>query len=234
MKIRIMSDVGDDNETANNLAINTFQITKTKLYVPVVTLNTDDKKKLSDLLSKRFKMSVFWKEYKSKIETYTADLKRILLGSSFQVVNRLFVLTYRNADGDGKIYMKIPRTYALPRVELTKFIALIDGLGFYDNPVSDKTTKYEELLKLTTVKDEDHPTGCLLDYKYYKDHYLIIACDLPKQKELDADPRIIQQLECILMLKRNAQDLTILEKFKETVLEFSKGTTSVLSTYKYG
>ena len=55
----IMSDVGDDNETVNNLAIHTFQITKTELYVPVVTLNTDDNKKLSDLLSKGFKRLVF-------------------------------------------------------------------------------------------------------------------------------------------------------------------------------
>ena len=78
--------------------------------------------------------------------------------------------------------MKIPRTYALPRVGLTKFNVLIDGLGFYDNPVSNKITKYEEILKLITGKDENHPTGCLLDYIYYKNHYSIIACGLSKQR----------------------------------------------------
>ena len=46
--------------------------------------------------------------------------------------------------------MKSPRTYALRRVKLTKFNALIDGRNFYDQPISSEITKYEELLKLTT------------------------------------------------------------------------------------
>ena len=87
----IISNVGangnDDNDT------NTFQITKTEFYVPGVTLKTDDNLKLTKFLSKGFKISVFWNKYKSKIETHTLDnsnLKIILLGSSFQGVNRLF------------------------------------------------------------------------------------------------------------------------------------------------
>ena len=48
-----------------------FQITKTELYVPAVTLNTDNNKKFSDLLKKGYKRSVFWNEYKSKIQTET-------------------------------------------------------------------------------------------------------------------------------------------------------------------
>ena len=47
--------------------------------------------KLTKLLSKGFKRSVFWNEYKSKIETRELDnnnLIRILLDSSFQGVNR--------------------------------------------------------------------------------------------------------------------------------------------------
>ena len=52
----------------SNVAGNTtFKITKTELYVPVVTLNTNDNLKLTKLLSKGFKRSVFWNEYKSKI-----------------------------------------------------------------------------------------------------------------------------------------------------------------------
>ena len=70
--------------TQNN---STFKITKTELYVPVVTLSTDNNKKLSDLLKKEFKRSVFWNEYKSKIQTVRADAndndKRILLNASF-------------------------------------------------------------------------------------------------------------------------------------------------------
>ena len=82
--------------------------------------------------------------------------------------------------------MKIPRRYALPRVNLTKLYILIDGRNFYDQTFSDEITKYNELIKLTTGKSEDYATGCLLDYQYYKDHYFVTACDLSKQKGLDA------------------------------------------------
>ena len=42
----------------------TFTITDTKLYVPVVTLLAEDNVKLSKLLSKGFKRSVYWNKYK--------------------------------------------------------------------------------------------------------------------------------------------------------------------------
>ena len=77
-------------------------------------------------------------------------------------------------------------------------------------------------------KGEDYITGYLLDYKYLKDQYQLIACDLSKQKELDADPRAIQQREFYCMLDTDSQILTVLKKSKETVLEFYKGTAKVL------
>ena len=42
----------------------TFTITDTKLYVPVVTLKTEDNTKLSKLLSRVFKRPTYWNEYK--------------------------------------------------------------------------------------------------------------------------------------------------------------------------
>ena len=33
--------------------------------------------------------------------------------------------------------------------------------------------------------------GCLLDYDYIKHYYRLIAADLSRQKELDADPKVI-------------------------------------------
>ena len=77
-------------------------------------------------------------------------------------------------------------------------------------------------------KGEDYTTECLLDYKYFKDHYQVIACDLSKEKELDADPRIIQQLEFNFMLDTNALILVVSEKSKETIFEFSRGKTRIL------
>ena len=60
------------------------------------------------------------------------------------------------------------------------------------------------------------------------DYYKFIAIDLSKQKGLDVDRRAIQQIEFYGMLKTNSQVCTVLEKSKETVLEFYKGTAKVL------
>ena len=49
---------------SNTATATTFQITKTVLYVPVVTLNTENDKKLNELLRKGFKRLIFWNEHK--------------------------------------------------------------------------------------------------------------------------------------------------------------------------
>ena len=85
-----------------------------------------------------------------------------------------------------------------------------------------------EIRKTVTGQGNDYTTGCLLDYQYFKDHYQLIAIYLSKQKELDADSRAVQQIEFYGMLKTNLQVCTILEKSKETMLEFYKGTAKVL------
>ena len=43
-------------------------------------------------------------------------------------------------------------------------------------------------------KGEDYTTGSLLDFNYFDKHYKLVAVDLSKQKELDPDPRAIQQV----------------------------------------
>ena len=37
----------------------------------------------------------------------------------------------------------------------------------------------------------------MLDHDYIKNHYTLIAVDLSRQKELDADPKEIQQVELV-------------------------------------
>ena len=49
-------------------------------------------------------------------------------------------------------------------------------------------------------KGEDYTTRSLLDYDYFHKHYKLVAFDLSKQQELDADPRAIQQIEFKYML----------------------------------
>ena len=72
-------------------------------------------------------------------------------------------------------------------------------------------------------------TGCSRDYVYFKNGFWLITADLIKQKALDPDPKAIQQV--IFTGKLDDEVLTvfyILEKSKETILKFSKGTTKVL------
>ena len=58
--------------------------------------------------------------------------------------------------------------------------------------------------------------------------YRLIAADLSKQKALDADSRAIQQIAFTGKTSADVIIYYILEKSKEAILEFSKGTTKVL------
>ena len=88
--------------------------------------------------------------------------------------------------------------------------------------------QYDKIRKIATGQGDDYRTGCLLDYQYFKDHYNLTTIDLCKQKELGAYLRAIQEIEFYEMLKTNSQVCTILEKSKETTLQFSEETAKVL------
>ena len=105
---------------------------------------------------------------------------------------------------------------------------LIDSRNFYDQPINDSIRKYDEIRKFATGKRDNYATGCLLDYDYFEKNCQLIAIDLSKQRELDADPRAIQQIEFIGILKTRSNVFTILEKSKETILKFNKGTAKVM------
>ena len=105
----------------------------------------------------------------------------------------------------------------------------IDGRNFYDQTINDTTKQYAEFRKISTGQGDNYTTGCLLDFAYFEKDYRLIAVDLSKEKALDADPKAIQQI--IFTGKVDDEALTffyILEKSKETMLQFSKGTTKVL------
>ena len=72
----------------------TFKITDAKLYVPIVTLKTEDNKKLSKLLNEGFKRSIHWNKYKVIFKDYNNEYIRERIDVSFQGVNKLFVLPY--------------------------------------------------------------------------------------------------------------------------------------------
>ena len=69
-------------------------------------------------------------------------------------------------------------------------------------------------------KGEDYIAGSLLDFNYFNEHYKLVAVDLSKQKELDADPRAIQQIEFKYMIGTSSIIYWVLGNSKETILEF--------------
>ena len=124
----------------------------------------------------------------------------------------MFVLaSYNTNNGDNKIERGSYREYFLPRVDITNYSVLINGRNFYNQPINDQIKNYDEIRKIATGKGDDCRTGCLLDYKYFKYYWQLIAVDLSKQKELDADPRAIQQIDFYGILNTNSQVSTVLE-----------------------
>ena len=204
-----------------------FIINDTKLYIPVVTLSKEDNKDFIEQQNKGFQRSIYWNEYKTKEINENADVnvfKYVNLDPSFQVLNRLFVMAYNRANGQPT--RNGQQKYHLPRIDLEKYV-IIDGRKFYDNPIESDIEKYRELKKAMIGKGEDYTTGSLLDFNYFDKHYKLVFVNLSNQKELDADPRAIQQIEFKCMLGTNSGTYWVLEKSKETILGFYKGTIKV-------
>ena len=107
---------------------------------------------------------------------------------------------------------------------------MIDGKNVFDQPINSMTKVYENIRKIAMGQGDNYTTGCLLDYPYFKDHLKVIAIDLSKKQELDADPRAIQQVNFTANLDRdgNTTMFLIVEEEKEDVFEFSQGTVKVL------
>ena len=98
---------------------------------------------------------------------------------------------------------------------------------FMIQPINNSIKQYYEDRKISTGQGDDYTTGCLLDYSYFRKKYRLIAADVSKQKALDADPRAIQQIIFTGKIKatvanRRVVIFYVLEKSKETILEFSK------------
>ena len=75
----------------------TFAITDTKLYVPVVTLSTQDNFKVLQQLKSGIKRVINWNKYLSKPELLAQNQNlNHLVEPSFQGVNRLFLLAFAN------------------------------------------------------------------------------------------------------------------------------------------
>ena len=111
----------------------------------------------------------------------------ILIDPTFTNVNRLFVLAYQNAD-DRQSFSQ----FYLPKVLVRDFNVIIDKIAFFDLPIKTEEEAYEKIIDIS--RNNEYTTGNLLDYDYFKKHYILIAIDSSKQQVLQENDDLIQQI----------------------------------------
>ena len=168
----------------------TFEMAETNLYVPVVTLSTQDNAKLLPQLKNGFQRTISRNKYLAKPEllAQNANLNH-LIEPSFQGINRLFVLAFEN-----DAQRTSNKRYNIPDVEIKDYNVMIDGKNIFDKPVKYSKVTYENIRKIATGQGDNYTTGCLLDYMYFKNYCKMIAVDLSKQQALDADLKQFNKL----------------------------------------
>ena len=126
-----MRAVGNNNDPPAIVAPTRlkFQITDTKLYVPVNTLSKGNDKRLLEQLKSGFKSAIKSNKYRSQmtIQSNNNNLNH-LIDPTFTKVSRLFVLSFeRNKENNVKKDHRdsFPRYY-VPNVEIKYFSVLTD------------------------------------------------------------------------------------------------------------
>ena len=129
--------------TVNPNQAATFAITDTKLYVPVVTLSTQENTKFFQQLKSGFKRVINRNKYLSKPELLAQNPNlNHLVEPSFQGVNRLFVLAFENDDN-----RTVGDRYYLPTVEIKDYNIVINGENFFDQPIKNNKITYDNIRK---------------------------------------------------------------------------------------
>ena len=116
--------VSTNNENQNA----TFAINNTRLYIPVVSLSTQENTKLLQQLKSGFKRIINWNKYLSKPELIAQNPNsNHLVELSVQRVNRLFVLAFEN-----DTQRTSAKDYYLPTVQIKDYNVMINGENFFD------------------------------------------------------------------------------------------------------
>ena len=141
----------------------------------------------------------------------------------------MFILAYDNTAGNDQVFIDSYKKYFLPRVKIENYNIEINGISFYDQPINDSIKQYDDIRKISTGHGDD----CLLDFAYFEKNHRPIAVDLSKQKSLYVDSRAIQEIIFTGKIKATEANTRVMiyyivEKSKEIILQFSKGTKKVL------
>ena len=93
------------------------------------------------------KKTINWNKYQSKVTQQARNRYLDFLNNpSFQSLNRLFVLSFE----DSRVRESY-KQYFLPTVEIKDYNVIIDGRNFFDQPVKNDLTIYDNIRKIAIV-----------------------------------------------------------------------------------
>ena len=142
-----------------------FSITDCKLYVPVVTLQTQHQNQLYKDLKTEISIDFKWSKYRSQMINQTAiNNLNFLIDATFNNVNKSFVLAFPNEE-DRRSFSK----YYTPTVEIKDYNVIIDGERFYEIPIKNKEETYKAITEL--IRSDILRTGNEFDFDYFSEHY---------------------------------------------------------------
>ena len=144
-----------------------FEIEKTKLYVAVVTLSTEDDNKLLEQVKTGFKRTIKWNKYRPEIinQDKNANLN-YSIDPTFSKVNRLFVLPFKNENENENDRVSFKKYY-VPNIEIKGYVFVINGKSFFDVPIKKIEETCEKIIRMSKI--DNYTTNNLLDY--FSNHY---------------------------------------------------------------
>ena len=195
-----------------------FSITDCKLYVPVVTLQTEYQNELYKELKTGISIDFKWNKYRSQmINQIATNNINFLTNPTFNNANRFSVLAFPNEE-DRRSFSK----YYTATVEIKEYNVIIDGEPFYEIPIKNKEETYKAITEL--IRSDILRTGNEFDFEYFCEHYKLIAIDLSKQK---SDLKN-QQIDFIGKLEQNATIFFTTEEKETTGLEFLRNSLTIV------
>ena len=102
---------------------------------------------------------------------------------------------------------------------------MIDGKSFFDLPVKNEEEAYEKIIKMS--KDNDHTSGNLLDFAYFRKKYRVITINLSQHTKLKF-PQEINFIGSFEGQTHGATMFFVIEKSEETTFEFLQNFVNIL------
>ena len=154
MERRLITNTRRDTSPTNAI----FQIkTQNCIFHLLVTLSTENGKRVLKQLGTGFKRTIKLNKYRSEMTNQTNNNNlNYLLDPTFTKVNRLLVLPFEN-ENDRASFSK----YYVPNAQIRDFNLLIDGKSFFDMSIKSKEEIYEQITEVK--RNNDCTIGNLLD-----------------------------------------------------------------------